>query len=538
LQRKRLPQFGEYKSVDIPTDQMGNCEYSLIGPTKWDKMILYNVCQREERLLNIVVNNVKDKSKQISMHFSNVKPRTLTKYSHLFHGINKLHFTGSDSSSFRSVSFDIFQHIRCFTLEKCYLYSSLNVDWKHLVQLELIKCGFDSIEHLNSTQTLKELKIRDHANHISISCSLDNVYYIEISSIFFTVEMIFPKNCQDFLLSVFSAELKYNAEDDAEINSTKRENESLKRLMINCSLDLNFDSRLPDYWKLYSIIEMKSRQRNQNFLSLPVPRGRKISLTRFNLSFWSGNTLLNMKELYLDQIQNLDNLPDMPQVESVFLRSVASFRIISGFPNMKVLTVEDCESLERIFCCPALQELQVSYCENIKEVSFCARVKTLTPGNQESLIHWIRIDGNENSFRNDKKLVNIRELPLVRDFSFCQYIHHVELNALSGFASCEGISNIHNLKIIKCRAITSTRGLRNIFAKLELRHCKCLKSLLDVQNIPEVEIGYCTELVDFNGLGHNQIVKICDPRTVLSFEKFQKENPAIVETIQQLVMNK
>jgi hypothetical protein len=121
----------------------------------------YKINQREERLLNIMNNNMKDKSKQISMSFCNVKPPTLMKYSYLFQGIYKLHFTGSEfCGSFHAVSLDIFQDLRCFILEKYYGQKSLNIDCKHLVKLELTECNFSVIEGLNSTHTLKELKTK------------------------------------------------------------------------------------------------------------------------------------------------------------------------------------------------------------------------------------------------------------------------------------------------------------------------------------------------------------------------------------------
>jgi hypothetical protein len=123
-------------------------KYSLIGPAKWDKMSPYKMSQREERLLNIINNNVKDKSKQISMSFWNVKQPTLAKFSHLFQGIYKLHFTGGElSRTYRSFSPDIFQDLKCLTLEKYYGDKCLNVDWKRLVKLELVGC--DSLASKN-----------------------------------------------------------------------------------------------------------------------------------------------------------------------------------------------------------------------------------------------------------------------------------------------------------------------------------------------------------------------------------------------------
>jgi hypothetical protein len=246
--------------------------------------------------------------------------------------------------------------------------------------------------------------------------------------------------------------------------------------------------------------------------------------------------LLNLKELYLEEIEDLDILPNMPEVELVSLKFVSSFRFIPGLQSVKTLIVENCESLERIDFCPELEKANLMECFNLKDVSSCAHVQMLYLHIMKSLSSLKGIESYESSFIKDWRVVSILELPLLLDFSFCRFIYFLDLDSLPGLVSCEGISNIHTLKITDCDGLTSTKGLRKIFGKLELRQCEFLVSLLDVQNIPEVGICDCADLVDFSGLGQNRIVRIGDLETTLSFRMFQEVNPTILETIQQLVL--
>jgi hypothetical protein len=510
-------------------------KYSLIGPMKWDKMSPYKSSQREERLLSIMNNSVKDKSKQISVSFWNVKLLTLAKYSSLFQGIYKLHFTGSEfSSSIRSVSLDVFNDLRCLTLEYYYGELSLNVDWRYLEKLELIACNFSVIENLNSTQTLRELKIKNPTGGVKIFCSLDNVDCIDISSFFWgSIEMVFPTKCRNFRVDIQHADLKYPEENDA-IKGEK--NLLYGKLVLKCSGSLKFDPRLMNFWKLYSIELTCPNAIEQTFPSFPVSCGGKISLIGFSLSSWNGSTLLNLKELYLRAVVNLEILPEMPQVETIYLEEISSLRIIPVLPNVKKITATNCEALEKIEFCPQLKEADLYSCPNLKDISSCAHVQSLALIDMESLTSLSKFKGNENVFICNRREIAVVALPLLRDFSFCQYLYHLKLSNLDELISCEGISNIHTLEISDCDALISTKGLRNIFGKLDICNCNFLVSVVDVQNIPEVEISDCPKVTDFSGLGHNKIVNISGCHTMELFEKFQEENPGIINTIVQLTV--
>jgi hypothetical protein len=95
--------------------------------------------------------------------------------------------------------------------------------------------------------------------------------------------------------------------------------------------------------------------------------------------------------------------------------------------------------------------------------------------------------------------------------------------------------NIHHLIVDSCYCLTSSRGLRNITGSASFSYCNNMTSLVDAQNIPEIEIIGCRILGDFEGLGNNQKLVIKRDKS-RRFERFQKQNPEIMKTIQQIVL--
>jgi hypothetical protein len=99
---------------------------------------------------------------------------------------------------------------------------------------------FSCIEKLNSTQTLKELKISHPSGSVKILCPLDGIDHIECTLFYYNFEMGFPKNCCDFELKRES--LRFTYKDEVVTVIKQKENQSHNRLAISCSF-VNFDSR-------------------------------------------------------------------------------------------------------------------------------------------------------------------------------------------------------------------------------------------------------------------------------------------------------
>jgi hypothetical protein len=117
-------------------------KYSLTGPKAWNRMSPYKVDYKEAIVLQMI-KNVKDKSKQISMSFSEVKQPTVLKYSHLFEGIYKLHLSGAKQQHcpFENMfPFEVFDNIHHLILENVHGISTLKFAPRNTVKLQLSYC--------------------------------------------------------------------------------------------------------------------------------------------------------------------------------------------------------------------------------------------------------------------------------------------------------------------------------------------------------------------------------------------------------------
>jgi methyl-accepting chemotaxis protein len=88
LMNTNLTAFQDIKSQTV--------RYTLSLLDNWDRVNTYNRNFMEASLMNLI-NSVKDKSKQVSMSFQDVKQQTVVKYAHLFEGIYKFYLWGSAS---------------------------------------------------------------------------------------------------------------------------------------------------------------------------------------------------------------------------------------------------------------------------------------------------------------------------------------------------------------------------------------------------------------------------------------------------------
>jgi hypothetical protein len=207
------------KLSTFQTIKFETVKYSLIGPNNWNRLHPLQVNFTENALLNII-NSVKDKSRQISMSFDDVKQPTLVKYAHLFQGIFKFHLTGCYSTKnyqfSNSLAFEIFNEIHHLRLKNIFGIPNLSKEFRNVVKLELIDCGFTRIEDLNPLKSLQDFKIIQKGD-LTILCALDDIARIEISSNC-DVQLTFPKNCLTIELCACRLNLQYN--NDCSMNKT------------------------------------------------------------------------------------------------------------------------------------------------------------------------------------------------------------------------------------------------------------------------------------------------------------------------------
>jgi hypothetical protein len=485
----------------------------------------------ESALLNLI-NGVKDKSRQISMSFDDVKQPTVVKYAHLFQEIFTFRLTGCYSTKnyqfSNSLSFEMFDEIHHLRLEDISGIFNLSNGLRNVVTLQLINRAFTRIDALNLTKTLQDLRIVPKGD-LTISTALDNIARIEIRSDYH-VCLTFPKNCLNFDLSASGANVHYD--DSSSMNKTL--------LYERLSLEINhwpnaLDPKFVDDWQLYPDIDIVNRDTDDGDLYPPltVHHGQILSLQGFSLSTWNNSLLLKIKRLFLTNCDGLTTLPPMPQVESIYLESCHTFMKIPFCPLLQTAEFTDCRHLQDISFCGHLQSITICECGSIRDIRSFERIQTLNLVDL-NLETTEGISGTDENFANDHRLVIFIGMPLLQDFKFCVNIHSLALWEIPRLFSCHGIRNIHSLKIKYCSGLSTTAGLENISDCISIAHCTSLCRLEDLQGIPEVSILRCDKIHDFSGLGNNEAVCITGENTTKAFKKFEQENPQIIATIEDV----
>jgi hypothetical protein len=405
------------------------------------------------------------------------------------------------------------------------------------VKLELIHCGFSRFEDLNPTNTLKELKITSPTD-LQILCSLDGISKLEIQS-GWSVELIFPRNFVDFELECVNFSKILTTDFRCAVPN--------ERFRMTYYFPVEF-TRFAEFQN-YPAINL----RNQNyhiFPSLPLFYGSDISLRRFCLSQWNNTVLTNVKTLHLSRCSSLIDIPEMPQVEVLSLERCPECKIVPVFQSLLNLKVQSCFGIRSVSFCPKMKEAGFGGCHNLCDIIACGHLTELTISfcgkiflGDLSFLRFIpklsladvrlpKLIGVEREVSGQRKYLHVGSCFHLNDFSFCRNILELELYSLGNLYSCEGIMNIHHLTVRSCYYLTSSRGLRNITGSVSFSSCYKMTSLVDVLNIPEIEIIDCKSLADFGGLGNNQRLFIKGDENGL----FKKQNPEIMKAIQQIIL--
>jgi hypothetical protein len=508
--------------------------YSFLGPGMWTRMNQYTAEYKEASIVNII-QGVKDKSKQISVSFWNVRQHTVIKYAHLFEGLHKFHFGSPNACRFtEQLSFDIFNNIHYLILERITGIPNLSSGLRNVVKLELLHCGFITISEINPTKTLKELKIIT-AGHLNIPCSLDNISKIQLDCESFGVnnDVAFPKNCRNLELAC-DAPVQMRCFD-----SGFDGNQPYEKLVC---LGFCIENHLTAFTILqrYPVIKLENYHDTVPFPSFPVLHSTEISLYRFSLTLWNSQTITGLKELNLEFCIDLITFPDMPEVEILFIDNCEEFTEIPSLRSLRKLTILDCPMVRSICYCPELKEANFDNCPRLDNLSSCKHANFLRIRSGSKTMDLSPLAGIPSENMNLESPVNRRALsigscPSLKVFIFCKNLYEVELFDLSGVITCKEIMNIHHLKIRYCRRFASTDGLRNITGSVLFEVCPALQRLFGMQNIPEIVLCGCDKIRDFSGLGNHEILTM-KRSNLRYFIEFQKENPDIFKTIQKLII--
>jgi hypothetical protein len=509
--------------------------------------------------LQQIINNVKDKSKQIFIQLNSTNPSTIENYIPLFSGIHRLRISNTVFN--QEVSYSaVFQDIHILELTGVRGINTLPLGLGNIHQLSVHKCGFTVIENLNKPKkSLKELKISRCFALVSIVPNLDDISSIFIDCPYSPLTALsLPLNCE-------SCELVVPSISFDSLLTTESANailHSMTKLKLRCRSPVN----LPDFSIFQNISNLEFK-----FTQLPIYRlfpntfnGHELYLYHFELTSWNSQSshFPFLKVLRLRRCITLSELPEMPQIEMLQLEECAQLQRIRSFPSLKKLYVLSALEMHEISLSPLLETVAIHKCPCLNDITSFAHVKKLeiavcnfittvpaefnriphlTIGQMTQFAHLENLSGNEEEdYQVQNRIVRLSLINSAENFLFCKNIYQLELHNFSQLITCEGIQRIHHLKISICPNLMSTRGIGLISGSLSITACRSLAELVNLKNIPVVTLDMCPAMEKFEGLGnHDKLTVNTNPIFSGRFRRYQthKSFKKLFDTIQQLFID-
>jgi hypothetical protein len=284
--------------------------YTLSLPSSCNRTKGY---KRTVSLMNII-NSVKDKFKQVSMSIQDVKEQTVVKYAHLCEGIYKFHLCCSSSRLSPTFSFEVFSNIYHLVLEDISGTSTLILPLKKTAILELIDCNFHTLEEVNPSKNLQQLKIVDSAiySYVYVPACLDDITHVEINgtgSYAIGIKFKFPRNCAVFEMKLTSCCSFQICDLDPKFR--------YQSLSITARFPTEFEGELIRL-SVYRSIKLCNKRKDV-FPVFPPFYGKILHLEYFSLRKWIDQTFQNLTSLHLDDCRDLTDLPEIPLLETLSL---------------------------------------------------------------------------------------------------------------------------------------------------------------------------------------------------------------------------
>jgi hypothetical protein len=515
--------------------------------------------QQEEDTFCRLMNRVMDKSKQISMVFTEMQRDPMILLTNVWDGIEKLTLRPPPYTWYDlNFSFQAFQNIIDLNLENIHGISNANLNLEKTRKLKLLHCGFEEITAWNSQSSLTDVTI-DHCESLHTLPAFEN-----ISSV-----VIYAHG--DYLLEFQVGRQKKLVFHWSSISLQTLQNMSNHSMFAGCLRELSLRIHFPLEFNDFSFcqnIPLLSLEhctiQDELYADLPkfpVYYGKNISLNLFCVDFWFGKVLRNVETCNLISCLHEVELPEMPNLHSFLINQCdipvqLQIEEIRNFPLLRTLLINACQNLGRIGFYPNLSKAKIVQCDNLNDVSGLTTVRnleikicpclTIVPSlknienlkleNCETLSDLSHLSWSD--VPKAKRTVCISDLPLLVNITFCKNICSLELSELPGLVNCHGIENVHELQIKRCDNLITTEGLVNITRKLCITYCPILY-LSGVKGIPVLEVYYCSSFKDLDSLGNHEVVRIqgCplfDPYV----EEYQKEHKheAVFTTIQHLFL--
>jgi hypothetical protein len=434
-------------------------------------------------------------------------------YAYLFEGIRKL---SVENTSFeKDFPFPVLKNI-------CHLKLSgvgyqqpafqANFDLENLEILELNNCLIGKIVGWNSSKSLKKV-ITYCCSHLSSIPPLDDIPVVSFTESYALTHFLSSGNHEKF--TYVGSPL-----DEATmlIMSQPGFYKSLQYFKLwheSNIADFSFCQNIPVV-DLYNFVNLFSRN-DFDYPSLPVLYGKELYICQFSLAQWKGQVSSTVVKCDLKSCIDLIEFPEMEALQSLILRDCDQLVGIPLMPSLKSLQIRDCPFLKTVSILPNLTEVLFERCRSFEDLSAfshvpvvslfsCNKVTTILPLQRVSkltirdctgITDLEKISNPQDDYMLSKRKVTISGVKISTKL---QNIYHLVLDR----CSVESVGNIHHLEIHYCASLITTKGLGSITGSFFLGNCGSLTSLHGLQNIPEVSISSCLNIVDFSGLGHHK----------------------------------
>jgi hypothetical protein len=512
--------------------QLMNTNLSTFQPIKYET-VHYTIsanksdlCETYNEMVALqMIVSVKDKFKQITVKLSNVEEKLIRKYAQFYDGVETLHLMGF-AFSFNSKTFGMLHSICRLILMCGNLSSVVDFNLENLSLLIIWNCiNVTEISSWNSSNKLRSVTIKGCPD-VQFIPPLDNIKIVKIDSCYSLTKFQTTGGHARFCWVEFEGHPLSKEAFQCMVQP------AFYAKMQHLKLSCYFPSQFLGFslWKNITVVILTAPPGDRH--SFPVFYGVDLRLENFSLSAWNDcKELPNVKFCILTGCEDFRVFPVSPMLTGLRVENCSDLRTIPSLPTLQVLGVFSCPLLEKIDYCPDLMTAKVYDCVSMRVFSLCLPLELLSISECEILKTLqippvINMNGEASNIRNSSLQTKCRlrlgeDLPSMTDFTFCQNIYQVELLATETLVNLQGFNNISCLKIVSCFHLVTTEGIGKVFYRIILQDCPDLIRLVGLQGIPEVFIEDCDNIVDFTGLGNQELLGVTRSK---EFSKLLREH--------------
>jgi hypothetical protein len=341
--------------------------YNLVGPEKWLYRGSWSSEEQESYVTTIINHCVKDKSKQISVCFSEPTQEKIMQHLHIFADIHKMSIVGPAGEfypfewvdDFPLQYFSNLSHVVLmnFALPQFHFTGLPNVQ-----KLELLNCAFASFEMVNPTNSLTYLRVMKYMFPPQLPSSLENIPVVEIEG--FLKEL--PKLGNHTSFSFTSEKAVLSLSDFNQMKGSHFYG-NLKYLKLHCEFPFEFTDF--SFVQNVAVVDLNCIRLSRRNCMVPVlTRSTDIKLCGFNLQLWDNRILPNARKVWLRSCFGVKTFPSMPSIQelSLLCQSTNLVEVLS-YSTLRKLTIHHCPGVRKIGEYPLLKESNIIPCRGLSK---------------------------------------------------------------------------------------------------------------------------------------------------------------------------